>query len=102
MQEAYINPKLVVETSKLKEGSVTWRSPSNIAIIKYWGKHGVQLPKNPSISFTLENAYTETKFEYSPKTGVDTGLQVEFLFEGKENEAFKAKMCPIALCRYTH
>lgn len=92
MQEAYINPKLVVETSKLKEGSVTWRSPSNIAIIKYWGKHGIQLPKNPSISFTLENAYTETKFEYSPKTGVDTGLQVEFLFEGKENEAFKAKI----------
>ena len=25
---------------------ITWRSPSNIAIIKYWGKHGVQLPRN--------------------------------------------------------
>ena len=36
------------------------RSPSNIAIVKYWGKHGNQLPNNPSISFTLTNCFTET------------------------------------------
>ncbi|NJK85011.1 MAG: hypothetical protein HC906_02565 [Bacteroidales bacterium] len=29
--------------------------PSNIAIVKYWGKHEGQIPKNPSISFTLKN-----------------------------------------------
>ena len=30
-----------------------WQAPSNIALVKYWGKYGEQLPENPSISFTL-------------------------------------------------
>ena len=25
-----------------------WTSPSNIALIKYWGKQDLQIPKNPS------------------------------------------------------
>lgn len=40
--------------------SVTWRSPSNIAIVKYWGKYANQIPANPSISFTLNNCFTQT------------------------------------------
>ena len=88
----YNNPKLIIETNKLEEGIVTWRSPSNIAIIKYWGKHGVQLPRNPSISLTLDAAFTETKIHYQPKTGVDTGLDLEFYFHGKPNDLFKAKV----------
>ena len=40
---------------------VSWQSPSNIALVKYWGKHGVQLPSNPSISFTLNSCRTKTK-----------------------------------------
>ncbi len=38
-----------------------WRSPSNIALIKYWGKKKNQIPQNPSISFTLQDAYTQTR-----------------------------------------
>lgn len=37
-----------------------WRSPSNIALIKYWGKYEPQLPANPSLSFTLKECFTET------------------------------------------
>jgi diphosphomevalonate decarboxylase len=37
-----------------------WISPSNIALVKYWGKHGNQLPANASISMTLKNSYTRT------------------------------------------
>ena len=37
-----------------------WEAPSNIALIKYWGKSTVQIPKNPSISFTLKNCVTKT------------------------------------------
>lgn len=37
-----------------------WQAPSNIALIKYWGKHGEQLPANPSLSLTLENCKTIT------------------------------------------
>ena len=88
----YKNPKLVIETSKVEEGSVAWQSPSNIAIIKYWGKHGVQLPRNPSISFTLENARTQTLLAYRPKTGVDNGLMLDFFFDDEPNEVFGEKI----------
>ena len=37
----------------IEKGSVTWSSPSNIALVKYWGKKEHQIPENPSISFTL-------------------------------------------------
>ncbi len=86
------SPKLVIETSKVQENQVSWQSPSNLAIIKYWGKHGVQLPRNPSISFTLDKAYTETTLSYAPKTGVDQGIELEFYFEGKENLPFREKV----------
>jgi len=48
----------------LKDGSFTWKAPSNIALVKYWGKREVQIPQNPSISFTLSNCYTETTMEF--------------------------------------
>ena len=66
------------------------RSPSNIAIVKYWGKHGNQLPNNPSISFTLSECFTETKITYGKNITPMTSL--DFFFEGKENPAFKAKI----------
>lgn len=88
----YKNPKLIIETSEVEEGSITWRSPSNIAIIKYWGKYGIQIPRNPSISFTLDKAYTETQLYYKPKKGVDTGIALSFLFDGEPNEAFENRL----------
>ena len=41
--------------------ATSWRSPSNIAFVKYWGKVGHQIPANPSLSMTLKECYTETK-----------------------------------------
>lgn len=70
---------------------ITWRSPSNLALIKYWGKYGRQLPRNASISFTLENAYSETSLSYQPKED-DGQISVAFTFEGKENKAFETKI----------
>lgn len=70
---------------------ITWRSPSNLALIKYWGKYGRQLPKNASISFTLQNAYSETALSYETKED-DGTIKVDFLFEGKKNEAFEIKI----------
>lgn len=60
----YRNPKLILDTSDHPQGSVTWISPSNLAIVKYWGKHGRQLPRNPSISLTLDHAATTTTLHY--------------------------------------
>lgn len=87
----YSNPKLVLETADLDPGSVSWKSPSNLAIIKYWGKFGDQLPKNPSISLTLENALTETTLEYSPKKTPGPGISLEFFFHEEEHPEFAQK-----------
>ncbi len=88
----YYNTNLIVESSKTQPGSVGWRSPSNLAIIKYWGKHGVQLPRNPSISFTLKNAYTNTWIDYRPKQSNDPNVSLDFFFNEQPNETFKAKV----------
>ena len=85
----YSNSNLIIETAKIEPGKIAWRSPSNIALIKYWGKHGRQLPSNPSLSFTLDHAFTETKLEYAPKTGADAGIELDFLFHKEEQPAFR-------------
>lgn len=69
------------------EGKVQWKSPSNIALIKYWGKHGIQLPSNPSISFTLDHCHTDTTLAFKN----DGKGEVKFFFEGKEAPAFAEK-----------
>ena len=69
-------------------GRVGWHCPSNIALVKYWGKKGKQIPQNPSISFTLSECCTETfvEFEKADRFGFS------FFFEGKENPAFGVKI----------
>lgn len=88
----YTNSNLVLDKQNIKQGSITWRSPSNLALIKYWGKYGRQLPRNPSISFTLNNAFTETTLSYQPKESLGDSVALNFFFEKKENEAFKTKV----------
>lgn len=64
-------------------------APSNIAIVKYWGKKGVQEPVNPSISFTLSKSITNTNIAYSQN---NRDLSIDFLFEGRHKEAFIPKL----------
>src|ERR1035438_1418454 len=40
-----------------------WKSPSNIALVKYWGKKEGHLPQNPSISMTLKQSCSATCIE---------------------------------------
>lgn len=86
----YNNKALVIESGKITPDTVTWKCPSNIALIKYWGKYGKQLPKNPSISFTLNNAYTETSISYRP--GDSNKISFDFYFNGVKREDFKPKI----------
>lgn len=85
------NPQNTLSAQQDISGSLAWRSPSNIAIVKYWGKHGVQLPRNPNISLTLNNAATTTHLHFSRKAVADNKISLAFLFEGKENETFRLK-----------
>jgi diphosphomevalonate decarboxylase len=59
--------------------SASWECPSNIALVKYWGKRPAQLPMNPSFSFSLKKARTKTTVRLQPSSK----RKVEFLFEGK-------------------
>ncbi len=70
------------------KGSVKWQSPSNIALVKYWGKKGFQIPANASISFTLSNCHTTTELKW---TKSDSPELTVFL-DGHENAAFKPKV----------
>ena len=71
-------------------GTTAWQSPSNIALVKYWGKHGIQLPNNPSISLTLSASKSETSIKYERNNSGE--LRLKFFFEGKENPAFAEKI----------
>lgn len=71
-----------------EELNASWQAPSNIALVKYWGKHGVQLPANPSISFTLNNCKTITKLT---ATKADA-LGFEVLLDGFAKPSFAPKI----------
>ena len=74
----------------MEEFKVSAKSPSNIAIVKYWGKHGNQLPNNPSISFTLSRCFTETSISVKQNDG--DNYNISFLFDGKESPKFQEKI----------
>lgn len=87
-------PEFVLNTvSELPaEGKVICSSPSNIALVKYWGKRPVQLPENASISFTLDACKTTTALYYSRLDQPSSDFDFELLFEGKPKEEFKPKI----------
>lgn len=70
---------------------IKWHSPSNIALIKYWGKRAGQLPINPSLSFTLSRSFTETELIASTKSAHDAGNLI-FKLDGEENERFALRI----------
>ena len=75
----------------IKNFHTVWRAPSNIALVKYWGKYGVQLPKNPSISFTLSNCVTTTEVSFFPNDKKKYPT-FEFYFNKKERPDFHPKI----------
>lgn len=68
-----------------------WEAPSNIALIKYWGKKGNQIPSNPSISFLLSECFTRTKINFSPINSKKDPW-FTFKFEGKIRLDFYKKI----------
>ena len=76
----------------IEQGEVTWQSPSNIALVKYWGKLETQIPANPSISFTLDSCRTTTKLKFQKKEKPAADFNFRLLFEGEEKDAFRPKI----------
>ncbi len=78
--------------NEITKGEVTWKSPSNIALVKYWGKEANQIPANPSISFTLNTCATTTKLTYEKLKNTAKDFSFDLYFEGKLKEDFKPKI----------
>lgn len=77
--------------NSVENGSFTWTSPSNIALVKYWGKKANQIPENPSISFTLNNCKTTTTLSFSKKES-DNYFSFEVFLDGEKKDDFKPKI----------
>ena len=78
-------------SSDPSQGKCAWQSPSNIAIIKYWGKRPGQFPMNPSLSLTLGDACTRMHVDYHYSRS-NTELRLRYFFEGQENRKFGDRM----------
>ena len=80
----------------LTNKTVTWASPSNIALIKYWGKYDPQIPANPSLSFTLNHCNTKTVVTLVDKSVVSNKsaevFSFEFYFESAPKPDFHPKI----------
>jgi diphosphomevalonate decarboxylase len=70
---------------------IVWRCPSNIAIVKYWGKKGIQIPCNTSVSFTLSESYSEIELEVFDKKS-NSNIELEYFFEEKKNVPFENRV----------
>lgn len=68
-------------------GKVEWTCPSNIALLKYWGKRPGQIPMNPSLSLTLDDAYTNTRISYTYDPSISSRNTI-FRFEGRAYPLF--------------
>ncbi|HFK5570786.1 TPA: diphosphomevalonate/mevalonate 3,5-bisphosphate decarboxylase family protein [Elizabethkingia meningoseptica] len=72
----------------IKNETVSESCPSNIALIKYWGKYENQIPANPSISYTLNNCKTNTTMEFF----ANEAFSVQTFLAGNEEKKFAEKI----------
>ncbi len=89
---AEYTPQIFKYDHFLTQGEVSASSPSNIALVKYWGKMKDQIPANPSISYTLNRCKTNTTLRFKLKKTKDLQFNIRVFFEEKENETFAKKI----------
>ncbi len=92
MHEKYLNDALSIDKKEISNipKIVGWESPSNIALVKYWGKKQAQTPINPSLSMTLSHAYTKTIIHYRRASG-NSGT-IHFKFNGQVENPFNERV----------
>ena len=78
------------ETSEKRYLIANWKSPSNIALIKYWGKLPGQFPRNASLSFGLSKSVTQMQVKVIFDEVEDMCL--DFRFEGQSQPAFAERI----------
>ncbi len=73
---------------QISDQTVFASCPSNIALIKYWGKYENQIPANPSISYTLNHCKTNTVIEFL----ANEPFSVQTFLAGNEEIKFAQKI----------
>lgn len=76
------------ENFNIQSTTVSESCPSNIALIKYWGKYKDQIPANPSISYTLNHCKTNTTIEFF----ANESFSVQTFLSGNEELKFAEKI----------
>ncbi|MDV7698099.1 diphosphomevalonate decarboxylase [Chryseobacterium soli] len=82
-QEFLGNQNFMIHSQAVSESC-----PSNIALIKYWGKYDQQIPANPSISYTLNHCKTNTTMEFL----AEEPFSVQTYLSGNEEVKFAEKI----------
>ncbi|MCO5724618.1 diphosphomevalonate/mevalonate 3,5-bisphosphate decarboxylase family protein [Robiginitalea marina] len=75
-----------------ESGSARWQAPSNIALVKYWGKKAGQIPTNPSVSFTLDSSATRTELRYRRRDQASGAPGFEVFLDGRPAPGFREKI----------
>ncbi len=85
---AYTYKRQPLSVSSIPEYSLKaqWQAPANIALVKYWGKAGEQLPLTPSISFSLKNSVTRTSMVLQPAKSFG------YVLQNKQQQGWRKKM----------
>ena len=81
-----------MKKAEYDSGQVYWEAPSNIALVKYWGKKSTQIPCNPSISFSLSSSKTRTSLKWRKRDHGGKDFSFDFFFEDKKNQTFEKKI----------
>ncbi len=76
----------------IDSGKTQWSAPSNIALVKYWGKYASQIPANASVSFTLTNCKTDTILHYTRREKKEDHYSIALYLDGKVNQDFLPKI----------
>ena len=69
-----------------------WTAPSNIALVKYWGKKELQIPCNPSVSFTLDQCRTITTVRFEKQLDAQDDVAFTIQYDGKPAPSFEPKI----------
>ena len=80
------------EGNEIPSFQTEWSAPSNIALVKYWGKKKLQIPCNPSVSFTLDQCRTMTSIRFERLIGKQDHISLAIQYDGKPAPSFEPKV----------
>ena len=90
LSQQYLEQRVKIIPQGLQSLESSWTSPSNIALVKYGVKSAGQIPKKPSLSFSLREAETNTTVVLSPSP--NKTFELKYLFENEVNKAFESRI----------